>query len=65
MYLLTLKKSWLLGQLMMGWLGTIQILRNQKGGWVWPNAYVCLQGGWVLANTYVMNCWNHQKRISF
>ena len=48
------------------YLGTIQILRNQKGeGWVWPNAYVCLQGGWVLANTYVMNCWNHQKRISF
>ena len=28
-------------------LGTIQVLSNQKGGWVWQNAYVSLQGGWV------------------
>ena len=36
-------------------LGTIQILRNQKGGWVWPNAYVCLQGGWVGVGKYLRN----------
>ena len=25
--------------------GTIQILRNQRGGWVRLNTYICLQGG--------------------
>ena len=38
-------------------LGTIQILRNQKGGWVRQNAYVCLHGGWVG----VARCLRNQK----
>ena len=46
--------------------GTIQILRNQKGGWVRPNAYVCLHSGWVgvarcLRNQRVKN---HKKKLS-
>ena len=43
-------------------LGTIQILRNQKGGWVRPNAYVCLQGGWVGVAKCLRNHKNHRKR---
>ena len=42
-------------------LGTIQILRNQKGGWVvgWvrPNTYFCLHSGWVG----VARCLRNQK----
>ena len=40
-------------------LGTIQILRNPKGGWVRPNTYVCLQGGWVGVAKCLRNHKNH------
>ena len=27
---------------------------KKVGGWVRPNAYVCLQGGWVWQDAYVI-----------
>ena len=39
-------------------LGTIQVLRHQRGGWVgWPNDDVWWQGGWVG----VAKWWRDQK----
>ena len=39
-------------------LGTIQVLCQQRGGWVgWPIADVCWQGAWVG----VAKCWREQK----
>ena len=39
-------------------LGTIQVLRHQRGGWLgWPNDDVWWQGGWVR----VTKCWRDQK----
>ena len=32
------------------------------GGWVRPNAYVCLQGGWVGVAKCLRNHKNHQKK---
>ena len=43
-------------------LGTIQVLRNQKGGWVRQNAYVFLQGGWVGMANCLHNNKDHWKK---
>ena len=34
---------------------------KKVGGWVRPNAYVCLQGGWVGVAKCLRNHKNHQK----
>ena len=35
----------------------MQVLRQQRNGWVWQNADVCWQGGWLG----VAKCWCEQK----
>ena len=34
---------------------------KKVGGWVWPNAYVCLQGGWVGVSKCLRNHKNLQR----
>ena len=42
-------------------MGTILILRRQKGGWGWSNSDVYTHGGWVWPNADKAGGWGRNK----